>query len=167
MFFFFFSSRRRHTRLTCDWSSDVCSSDLQSPPSSHHIARNKSLTRSRPYMTRDNAEVSFAGHSLRMPDSNVAVTKRVDAYFARKPILMTRRASRFLGGSLAFADAAVPALALLKFEQSLKQPRAAEIRPERFGDKNLRVGDLPKQKIAHAHLAAGADQQVGVRQAFG
>src|SRR6266480_800880 len=27
-FLFFFSSRRRHTRLTCDWSSDVCSSDL-------------------------------------------------------------------------------------------------------------------------------------------
>src|SRR5579859_494110 len=43
-FFFFFSSRRRHTRFDCDWSSDVCSSDLQpvfrdwtrrSPPSSH------------------------------------------------------------------------------------------------------------------------------------
>src|SRR6201747_3300425 len=29
--FFFFSSRRRHTRLTCDWSSDVCSSDLGMP----------------------------------------------------------------------------------------------------------------------------------------
>src|SRR6267142_4879919 len=29
--FFFFSSRRRHTRLTCDWSSDVCSSDLSAP----------------------------------------------------------------------------------------------------------------------------------------
>src|SRR6266536_4122970 len=28
MFFFFFSSRRRHTRSTRDWSSDVCSSDL-------------------------------------------------------------------------------------------------------------------------------------------
>src|SRR2546430_7165216 len=27
--FFFFSSRRRHTRFDCDWSSDVCSSDLQ------------------------------------------------------------------------------------------------------------------------------------------
>src|SRR5256885_6472104 len=26
--FFFFSSRRRHTRLQGDWSSDVCSSDL-------------------------------------------------------------------------------------------------------------------------------------------
>src|SRR5437588_5078656 len=28
--FFFFSSRRRHTRSLCDWSSDVCSSDLPS-----------------------------------------------------------------------------------------------------------------------------------------
>src|SRR2546427_7362223 len=29
--FFFFSSRRRHTRFDCDWSSDVCSSDLDAP----------------------------------------------------------------------------------------------------------------------------------------
>src|SRR5690348_17796310 len=28
LFVFFFSSRRRHTRWTGDWSSDVCSSDL-------------------------------------------------------------------------------------------------------------------------------------------
>src|SRR5690606_30224951 len=28
--YFFFSSRRRHTRFSRDWSSDVCSSDLQS-----------------------------------------------------------------------------------------------------------------------------------------
>src|SRR5438132_138811 len=33
-FFFFFSSRRRHTRSLCDWSSDVCSSDL---PGSHRL----------------------------------------------------------------------------------------------------------------------------------
>src|SRR5260221_13647968 len=26
---YFFSSRRRHTRSLCDWSSDVCSSDLR------------------------------------------------------------------------------------------------------------------------------------------
>src|SRR5438034_10875750 len=31
--FFFFSSRRRHTRSLCDWSSDVCSSDLLLSPS--------------------------------------------------------------------------------------------------------------------------------------
>src|SRR2546430_10191285 len=29
---FFFSSRRRHTRFDCDWSSDVCSSDLLLAP---------------------------------------------------------------------------------------------------------------------------------------
>src|SRR5690606_39357209 len=28
---FFFSSRRRHTRFSRDWSSDVCSSDLGEP----------------------------------------------------------------------------------------------------------------------------------------
>src|SRR2546430_5591291 len=28
LYVFFFSSRRRHTRFDCDWSSDVCSSDL-------------------------------------------------------------------------------------------------------------------------------------------
>src|SRR5207237_5910456 len=31
---FFFSSRRRHTRFKCDWSSDVCSSDLPCFPGS-------------------------------------------------------------------------------------------------------------------------------------
>src|SRR5438034_8222615 len=34
-FFFFFSSRRRHTRSLCDWSSDVCSSDLGLEPSTY------------------------------------------------------------------------------------------------------------------------------------
>src|SRR5690606_41076846 len=29
---FFFSSRRRHTRFSRDWSSDVCSSDLPGTP---------------------------------------------------------------------------------------------------------------------------------------
>src|SRR5262245_62562108 len=37
-FFFFFSSRRRHTRCLSDWSSDVCSSDLQPDTSSRDAA---------------------------------------------------------------------------------------------------------------------------------
>src|SRR2546430_4352421 len=32
---FFFSSRRRHTRFDCDWSSDVCSSDLDETERGH------------------------------------------------------------------------------------------------------------------------------------
>src|SRR2546430_16173362 len=37
--FFFFSSRRRHTRFDCDWSSDVCSSDLNYVRMGAEIAR--------------------------------------------------------------------------------------------------------------------------------
>src|SRR5689334_24802761 len=36
---FFFSSRRRHTRWNCDWSSDVCSSDLDECPSALAFAK--------------------------------------------------------------------------------------------------------------------------------
>src|SRR2546429_3681292 len=37
VFVFFFSSRRRHTRCSRDWSSDVCSSDLQGWTDDHHL----------------------------------------------------------------------------------------------------------------------------------
>src|SRR2546430_12745038 len=44
---FFFSSRRRHTRFDCDWSSDVCSSDLPVYEPSFASACWISVTRSR------------------------------------------------------------------------------------------------------------------------
>src|SRR5205085_6916409 len=37
---FFFSSRRRHTRFDCDWSSDVCSSDLDILTDRSRLAEN-------------------------------------------------------------------------------------------------------------------------------
>src|SRR5580698_4136074 len=43
---FFFSSRRRHTRVTCDWSSDVCSSDLGGEMASTLMSGGASATRS-------------------------------------------------------------------------------------------------------------------------
>src|SRR5260221_9872120 len=43
---FFFSSRRRHTRSLCDWSSDVCSSDL-AYPSALRAIEDKRLSRRR------------------------------------------------------------------------------------------------------------------------
>src|SRR5690348_4422121 len=46
-FHFFFSSRRRHTRWTGDWSSDVCSSDLPWRPSSTPTGRSGSIAISR------------------------------------------------------------------------------------------------------------------------
>src|SRR2546430_11017021 len=54
--FFFFSSRRRHTRFDCDWSSDVCSSDLHTaghvktlPEDIHTIAVPAFINQSRTY----------------------------------------------------------------------------------------------------------------------
>src|SRR5690606_39354390 len=38
---FFFSSRRRHTRFSRDWSSDVCSSDLLQPLYAKYSELNK------------------------------------------------------------------------------------------------------------------------------
>src|SRR5260370_12099335 len=46
--FFFFSSRRRHTRFKCDWSSDVCSSDLWSRIPQTFLANAQPTTMSDP-----------------------------------------------------------------------------------------------------------------------
>src|SRR5687768_15094364 len=46
--FFFFSSRRRHTRCSRDWSSDVCSSDL--PHHENEIAQTETATGKRPFV---------------------------------------------------------------------------------------------------------------------
>src|SRR3989454_2809513 len=40
-YFFFFSSRRRHTRLQGDWSSDVCSSDLEDDRGLERVVRDR------------------------------------------------------------------------------------------------------------------------------
>src|SRR5699024_11976489 len=45
---FFFSGRRRHTRSKRDWSSDVCSSDLDLP-NSHHAKSGDSFSTSPRY----------------------------------------------------------------------------------------------------------------------
>src|SRR6266581_6050765 len=44
---FFFSSRRRHTRWTGDWSSDVCSSDLAGAPVVALVSGSNRLDQSR------------------------------------------------------------------------------------------------------------------------
>src|SRR5207247_1063133 len=52
--FFFFSSRRRHTRSTRDWSSDVCSSDLGlGAPRRRHGVAHEPLLRAGARLARD------------------------------------------------------------------------------------------------------------------
>src|SRR5256885_12945798 len=52
LFFFFFSSRRRHTRLQGDWSSDVCSSDLDQEFPPLHSSRRRCRARECRYAAR-------------------------------------------------------------------------------------------------------------------
>src|SRR2546430_12718542 len=76
---FFFSSRRRHTRFDCDWSSDVCSSDLSNrelqkiEPRSHHAET---------LILNANAEVASVS-----PDGHLALyTDRPDGSLWRSSI---------------------------------------------------------------------------------
>src|SRR5256884_7635163 len=63
-FFFFFSSRRRHTRCSRDWSSDVCSSDLD---------------RNGKKMGIKKSTVTVPEPSTKLSVSDVVVVRRTDA----------------------------------------------------------------------------------------
>src|SRR5438270_2959791 len=71
---FFFSSRRRHTRFDCDWSSDVCSSDLDG--NRIHILPLGVYKAPGSF----NFHRIFSGPNvdLRIPDVNLAQTTNVD-----------------------------------------------------------------------------------------
>src|SRR2546429_7304840 len=97
-FYFFFSSRRRHTRCSRDWSSDVCSSDLTEPrresPQQHagiaptwkpivQTARTSALARALP-MTQT-VNLALTNCSLRDEPRGTPV---------RRPLLAPRGASK-------------------------------------------------------------------------
>src|SRR6266481_2693774 len=80
MFFFFFSSRRRHTRWNCDWSSDVCSSDLDGD-SPYMLLVADVATRLRREMTPVEQGL-FGIEKLNVPRSSIPAVTHVD-YSAR------------------------------------------------------------------------------------
>src|SRR6267142_4798429 len=93
MFFFFFSSRRRHTRLTCDWSSDVCSSDLGS------VARSRRRQRAtepahRTTASRRRSEERREGKSVDLGGRRI-IKKKNEKRGSRKGVQL--RALRSLG----------------------------------------------------------------------
>src|SRR5688572_7051834 len=82
---------------------------------------------------------------------------------------LTRRVIQPFSGSRSWSrggggcgDAAVPPLTLLIGEDGVDQVPAPEVGPQRVGDVDFGVRDLPQQVVAHPHFAARADHQIRV-----
>src|SRR6266508_5623520 len=88
--FFFFSSRRRHTRWPRDWSSDVCSSDLDpGQPAAGHaqlvVASGAASARSPSWYHDiaahpDQVWVGVAGHQIRVTAEQLNGERREEAW---------------------------------------------------------------------------------------
>src|SRR5260370_23910355 len=97
--FFFFSSRRRHTRFKCDWSSDVCSSDLPRLPGNE--SQSKLLSVWRPIEVRisraRSGELLYAAIAMmRLPQSarrGQAAARSGWQYGAAQPVSQSLRRS--------------------------------------------------------------------------
>src|SRR5258706_10962796 len=116
-FFFFFSSRRRHTRLVSDWSSDVCSSDLDLSVASI-LGNLQSLVNAKQAGRRvvDDSEPLLA-----------ASQKLADAYEQE----LGGRTTKFLVlGSLILAGIAVISLIVLVYLRDTRR-RAEKAEPQR------------------------------------
>src|ERR1041385_662276 len=83
---FFFSSRRRHTRFSRDWSSDVCSSDLALPNGSKIEATSRSIFGS----WRQTLLIGSTTYSAKAP-ARFTPTPWVNAHRCRRPARQFRQ----------------------------------------------------------------------------
>src|SRR4029453_15329480 len=82
----------------------------------------------------------------------------------------SRAGPGYSGGGLAAGATSHPtesAIALLKVGDRAVEVGGAEVGPQDRCDPQLGVSDLPQQEVGDAHLAAGANQQIGVGHAVG
>src|SRR5256886_3030327 len=86
-FLFFFSSRRRHTRFDCDWSSDVCSSDLPPKRECEFCSTSVSIR---------NCEIIYPGTSANRRDSQASAESKM-ANFSQGQKLPDRSEERRVG----------------------------------------------------------------------
>src|SRR5690625_2006729 len=96
---FFFSSRRRHTRWPRDWSSDVCSSDLETPrerraddTAPEEGAPGRSVSEGTVPMPSADAEDTAEGPAAAEAGRDASEAHRVTAVYARRrgaPTLVT------------------------------------------------------------------------------
>src|SRR5437016_1708082 len=112
--------------------------------------RNQTVTIRRPMRTAAETMRIMGGCGLRAAGcGRRTACSQLPAARRRSPLPCRRR----FGG-----DRAVAAFALLIIDHRIEQVPGTKVGPERLGDPDLRIGDLPQEKIADAHLAACADQ---------
>src|SRR6267143_2563305 len=113
LLFFFFSSRRRHTRWNCDWSSDVCSSDLPLP-SGAQAARAMRLALDEAGLAVEQIGYINA-HASSTPLNDTVETKAIKAIFGeqayRVPISGTKAMHGHALGATGAIEAAISMLA--------------------------------------------------------
>src|SRR5256886_5419839 len=85
---FFFSSRRRHTRFDCDWSSDVCSSDLLAGEQTLQVGEQAAIEQRTPEQVAE-ALYQVGGRDVRQSDRH-----EHDGAGARTPHQIGRAAGR-------------------------------------------------------------------------
>src|SRR5881398_1182740 len=107
---------------------------------------------------------------MRLPENNPPIT-----IVQRMTELSNRRANTLafevepgagwdeLGSMAKRLDSSKPAMPAVILLDRAVELGFAEIRPQRLGDHQFGIADLPKQKVAHAHLTTGPNEQIGVR----
>src|SRR2546430_10338987 len=149
--FFFFSSRRRHTRFDCDWSSDVCSSDLSRLDQPHQVRRSMRLVETA-WLARPHPDLADAYSHVKLGDSARQRLVRMETLAAKTP--------GNIEGALAVARAAIDAsefararAALAPFIDRPTQRVAvlmAEIERTEHGDSGrARAWTLPAVRALH------------------
>src|SRR6266700_7825584 len=150
--FFFFSSRRRHTRFSRDWSSDVCSSDLLG------ARPGREGRRGRP-RDRQPARPRRRGRRRRGRGGGVAPRRDRVASAATELTKEARVADQLTLGMLGGTGPQGKGLALrlaTAGHQILLGSRNAE-RAASVAAELLDGRDLPIKGLANAEAAAGAD----------
>ena len=95
---FFFSSRRRHTRCSRDWSSDVCSSDLFGDGGVVEAFANGGMVNGKSH-AQGGEKFAVGGRVVELEGGEAVINKRSTAMFRNQLSAMNSA-----GGGVKFAD---------------------------------------------------------------